>query len=88
MQNDLFVKPAFVGCVLPMPHDQMKPLPADGAWVPSNLFWQARIHDGSVLVVSPPIDAAPAAAPDPTSAAPSKAAPVPSPKITLPTNGG
>lgn len=80
MQNDLFVKPAFAGCVLPMPHDQMRPLPADGAWVPNDLFWQARIHDGSVLVV--------AAAPDPASAAPSKAAPVPSPKIPLSTNGG
>lgn len=52
------VKPAREGLVIRDPHTK-RPLPAEGARVPDNSFWNRRLADGDVVL----IEDAPAAAP-------------------------
>jgi len=52
--SKLFVKPARDNLIIRDPMRGGQPLPAEGAGVPSNSYWQRRINDGSVVVTTPP----------------------------------
>lgn len=78
-----FVKPAPLAGDVPgrIPHPITGlPIAADGEWVPHTKFVDRRLHDGSLLEVSPPAETAapaqelpaelPAAFPDESSAPP------------------
>ena len=52
--SKLFVKPAIDDSIVRDPARGGQPLPADGAEVPNNSYWQRRINDGSVVRSTPP----------------------------------
>lgn len=65
MITKLFVKPAVAGAVVLQPDRDMKPLPADGDWVPGSFFWHARLLAGDVVEATPPAEPTSPAEPAP-----------------------
>ena len=49
MAENVFIKPAVAGAIVPDPHDGGRALRADGEWKPLNSYWAARLRDKDVV---------------------------------------
>lgn len=52
MSKRIYVKP-LEGLLVRNPKNK-NPIPADGAWIDTNSFWNRRIRDGSLIITDPP----------------------------------
>lgn len=50
--NSITLKPARTGLIVPNLNNSLKPLAEDGETVPNSRYWQRRIKDGDVVIVT------------------------------------
>lgn len=50
--NSITLKPARNGLIVPNLNNRLKPLSEDGETVPNSRYWQRRIKDGDVVIVT------------------------------------
>lgn len=58
MTGKIFVKPAVDGALVRQADRDMRPLPAEGAWVADTMLWRRLILTGDVVEVEPVDDPA------------------------------
>jgi hypothetical protein len=56
MNGAIFVKPAIEGALVRQADRDMRPLPAEGAWVADTFLWRRLLGKGVVVEATPPVE--------------------------------